>query len=202
MNRLMERVKAGGRLVVVLRGVSGAGKSTLAKALEAVAARAGSAVAAVSANDYFTGEDGVYRFDPSKLGEAHANCMKRFITTLQVDSAYGVKDSLVVVDNTNTTVAEAAPYMAVGAAYGWETLLVTLDVDPRKAAARNVHGVSARTVDEQFIRIKYNDARLPPFWEHLRVLPDSPPGVEYVYEVPVTLGETLDPAELANRGTR
>ena len=199
MDKLLEKVKAGGRLVVVLRGVSGAGKSTLALKL-LKAAPGGTAL--VSADSHFVGADGVYRFDPSKLGEAHGGCLKDFVRTLQLDSAYGQKDSLVVVDNTNTTVAEAAPYMAVGAAYGWETVLATIDIDPRKAAVRNVHGVSGYTVDEQFIRIKYDDARLPPFWERMRVLPEGVPGVEYVHEVPVVLGETLDPAELANRGSR
>jgi ABC-type bacteriocin/lantibiotic exporter with double-glycine peptidase domain len=39
---LLSRVKAGGRLVVVLRGVSGSGKSTLAKKLlDAAPGRAG-----------------------------------------------------------------------------------------------------------------------------------------------------------------
>jgi hypothetical protein len=167
MDKLIKKVKAGGRLVVVLRGVSGAGKSTLAGKLRDHAPGLNTAV---SADSFFTDEDGNYKFDPAKLGEAHGACLKEFVRTLQVDAAYEAKDSLIVVDNTNTTVAEAAPYMAFGAAYGWETLLVTV-MPPSliEAAARNVHGVPVGGVIAQGERLAAESARLPPFWAHVEV---------------------------------
>jgi predicted kinase len=194
---LIDRVKQG-RHVVVLRGISGSGKSTLAQEL---VQKTPASIAWVSADQYFTDEDGGYHFDPAKLGEAHGDCLRQFVRNLQVDATYGVKNSLVIVDNTNTTVAEAAPYMALAAAYGFNALLVTLDADPRKAALRNVHGVSPETTDAQYVRLTAETPRLPPFWE-TATLVEEKPGIEYVREVPVVLGETLDPSELANRGQR
>jgi ABC-type dipeptide/oligopeptide/nickel transport system ATPase component len=172
MEKLMEFVKEGGRKVVVLRGVSGAGKSTLAEAM--LNASPGPADV-VSADHYFTGKDGVYRFDPSMLGAAHAACLKAFVRMLQTDVAWNPADpmektnSLIVVDNTNTTVAEAAPYMALAAAYGFKALLVTLDVPVFIAAPRNVHGVSTENVDGQGWRMRQDNDRMPPFWAHLKV---------------------------------
>ena len=175
MDKLIERVRKGGRLVVVLRGVSGSGKSTLADTLEReallTAPTDGREVLTVSADDYFTDKDGGYHFDPSKLGDAHGLCLRRFTNFLLLQTAHGAPEALVVVDNTHTTVAEAAPYMALAAAYGFEALLVTLDFDPRKAAARNVHGVSTEGVDAQYQRLTAETRRLPPFWECLEVLP-------------------------------
>jgi predicted kinase len=73
---------------------------------------------------------------------------------------------LIVVDNTNTTVAEMAPYMAVAAAYGHDTKVVTIDCDPEVAAARNVHGVPVQTVKAQHDRIVKETKNMPPWWSH------------------------------------
>lgn len=167
-----------GRHALVLRGVSGAGKSTLAQfiynALEGVPH-------IVSADTYFM-QEGVYRFDPAKLSDAHAACLREFTREVQSYPSWNVRDlvtavdpsgpshQVVIVDNTNTTVAEAAPYMALAAAYGWTPMLVDIEADPRKAAARNVHGVSAETVDAQFMRLTHAAAALPPYWRRVTLV--------------------------------
>lgn len=160
MNDLMEYLRIRQRTVVVLRGVSGAGKSTLAKRL---VAQATGAACIVSADDFFM-EDGRYTFDPALLGEAHADCLRRFVEAV----VFGrIEKGLVVVDNTNTTVAEAAPYMALAAAYGWHPILVTFDVPPIRAQSRNVHGVGPSTVMAQASRMALDAGSIPAFWPHL-----------------------------------
>lgn len=110
--------------VIILQGISGAGKSTYA-------AKLGGRI--VSANDYFQARDG-YRFAPAKLGEAHAQCMRRFIEMVQGS------EPLVIVDNTNTTVAEIAPYYSVGQAYGYAVRIVRVVAGVQAATARGRHG--------------------------------------------------------------
>ena len=139
--------------VMVLQGVSGSGKSTFARLPRGVK------TVVVSADDYFM-KGGVYRFDPSKLSDAHGSCLKRFVETLQ---AYYNIEVLVIVDNTSTTIAELAPYMACAGAWKHEAKVIRFDVDPVIAAGRNVHGVSAATVVSQLSRIQ--SERLPPWWE-------------------------------------
>lgn len=91
--------------VIMMSGVPGSGKSTL------VARRWPGAVV-FSADAYFM-VDGEYRFDPSRIGEAHCGCLRSFTETLQVADV-----EVLVVDNTNLSVSEIAPYAALAQAYG------------------------------------------------------------------------------------
>ena len=70
----------------------------------------------------------------------------------------------VVVDNTNTTVAEVSPYAALALAYGHTLKIMTFVGDWRIAARRNVHGVSEATVESQANRT--GEAMFPPWWPH------------------------------------
>ena len=148
-----------GRHVVVLRGVSGAGKSTVASFLSNALE---GQVTTVSADYYFTSLDVTYKFDPTKLGAAHAQCLDQFVSEVVHEEG---ENHCIIVDNTNTTVAECAPYMALASAYGWRPLLLTIDTPAEVAAARNVHGVAAGVVQTQGWRMADNDNFMPPFWE-------------------------------------
>lgn len=84
--------------LLILRGTPGSGKSTIAEHFETAG------FFPISVDDFFTGVDGVYRFDPNKLKDAHAYCLNRIVNLLQ----YG-KD--VVVHNTFRTLDELHPYL-------------------------------------------------------------------------------------------
>lgn len=144
--------------VLVLQGVSGSGKSTYAKWREKQRHEAAEFCTIVSADEFFM-KDGVYQFDATKLPQAHAQCLRRFV---EIVSRSTDRETLLIVDNTNTSVAEIAPYMALAAAYGHEAVILRFDVDPRKAAARNTHGVPAPGVDAQYTRMVRQE--LPPWW--------------------------------------
>lgn len=147
------------RRVLVLRGVPGAGKSTVARAVVEHVRAAGVRAAVVSADDTFVGADGVYRFDPARLPEAHGACLRAFVGLVSVHPG-----GVVVVDNTTTTTEEAAPYVALAAAYGWDAALVTVVALPADAAARNVHGVPSATVHAMDRRLSTALDAAPPWW--------------------------------------
>lgn len=139
--------------VIVMRGVPGSGKSQYAR---------GTGGVVVSADDFFVRVGkGAYAFDPTKLGEAHGMCLREFVEAVQGERP------LVVVDNTNTTTTEAAPYMAVAAAYGYEAEIHEIGCDPLVAAKRNVHGVPEDRVLAMAARM--SEARFPPWWKVVRV---------------------------------
>lgn len=138
--------------VIILRGIPGSGKSTLARGL------AHDGVVVVSADDYFVGSDGSYKFDPKKLPAAHGDCLRRFVTHLDANHRG------VVVDNTNTTAVEVAPYAALALAYGRDLRIITVVCDPVIAAARNIHGVSLDAVKAMHNRLMC--AEFPPWWPH------------------------------------
>lgn len=113
--------------VIIMQGVPGSGKSTYCHKL--------GPHHSVSADKHFM-LNGRYIFDVSKLGAAHASCLRQYVELLR-----GKTDFPIVVDNTNTRVEEIAPYYALAEAYGYRVKIVRIDCDVEVAAARNVHGV-------------------------------------------------------------
>lgn len=104
--------------VIVVSGISGSGKSTYAHTLTA------NGGVILSADDYFTGYDTrPYSFDSTLLGKAHAMCFKLYVEQLQHALS---EDRLVIVDNTNTTAVEIAPYMLAADAFGYLAEVHTL----------------------------------------------------------------------------
>lgn len=91
--------------VFVLRGPSGSGKSSLAARIVS-SLRPGVRAALCSADSYFEGPDGCYRFVPDELRYAHAACRQRF------DAALRDRVPVVVVDNTHSARWEYAPFVA------------------------------------------------------------------------------------------
>jgi len=155
------------REIIILSGVSGSGKSTLVKQLitegkdRSELGGGGNWTATVSADDFFEGQScsGEYAFNPSLLGEAHGQCLRRFVEYLTA----GTTPDTLIVDNTNTTALEMAPYVLLANAYKVPVRLITITTPAlTEAAKRNKHGVSLQTIQAQSDRL---DAReLPPFW--------------------------------------
>lgn len=146
----------------ILQGIPGSGKSTYIQKL--VARLAPSRYRVVSADNYFVElGGGTYAFDASKLSDAHSQCFRLFINAVQK----GV--DVVVVDNTNTSIGEVAPYQLGGQAYGYDVEIVRIQCDPAIAAARNVHGVPPEVVQSLHDRLAAFKA--PPWWQVTEVTP-------------------------------
>ena len=144
--------------VKILSGVSGSGKSTHARDL---IKGTDDMVEVVSADNYFM-EDGQYKFDPTKLSEAHAYCFIRFLEALQMRFA------LIIVDNTNTTAVEIAPYVLGAMAYHYDVEIITFTCqthdDVKVCAGRNSHGLPFDAVMNQHRRMC--DRVLLPWWKN------------------------------------
>ncbi len=152
--------------IVIFRAVSGAGKSTAALALQAKLNAANKLCPIVSA-DYTFLQDGVYKFEASRLGEAHGACFRDAITLVRSWHNNELDNRTLIIDNTNISVAEIAPYVALAQAYGCDHEIITILVDPATAALRNVHGVPFDRV------MAMHDAMLSttlmPWWIHTQV---------------------------------
>ena len=131
--------------VVIMRGISGSGKSTYT--------REHLPGAYVCSADHFFERDGVYQFDPRKLGEAHRWCYRKFLTAL-TDWR-----ELVVVDNTNTQLFEFYGYAQAAWAHDYTVEVVRMDTPVEVAAARNLHGVPPASVKAMQDRFQ----SIPPF---------------------------------------
>lgn len=140
-----------GNTIYVYSGLPGAGKSSLIKQRHHVR------TPTCSSDHWFT-KNGVYTFVPAEIGEAHAACLRKFVG-LVIETPHDI-----VVDNTNTSTAEIAPYAALALAYGRKLQIVTVECDPAVAFERNVHGVTRETIE---LMHKQLCARvLAPWWPH------------------------------------
>jgi predicted kinase len=154
------------RWCLILQGISGSGKSTwitrfLKEVMRSVS-RPNAPVghyAVCSADNYFMqlvatdparplAREDRYVFEPAKLPAAHSACRKAFIEALQA----GVE--LVVVDNTNTSVAEVAPYYEFATTYGYDTRIVRIEEYVDVAHARNRHEVPLAAIQGQAARLE------------------------------------------------
>lgn len=141
--------------VVILAGLSGSGKSTIARAISSNI---------FSADSFMVDQAGHYDFKVGRLAECHGKCFRAFIEFLQVPhSKKNGKRQIVVVDNTNTTRWEIAPYMLAAQAYGADPLVYQLDCPVELAIERNVHGVDARGIQNQYKRLRELDTSFWPF---------------------------------------
>jgi len=155
--------------IIFLRGPSGSGKSTYA-------AERWPGATVCSADNFFMvpGEsyctrdaagnnvidhDLEYRFDPSKLGEAHAACLTKFINLLETDLAIDAgaavpRTGVIVVDNTFTRLWEIEAYLAAVRLGGFEAdteiheLRVTTIAGLKFCAEKNSHGTPLEVVSK------------------------------------------------------
>ena len=126
----------------LLRGLPGAGKSTLAHEL-----MAGQHTVHCEADQKFIGEDGVYRFDPTLLADAHAACQAKCF------EAMGSATERVVVSNTFTMEWEMEPYLRL--AEEFEYRVFSLIVENRHGGT-NVHDCPADKVEMMRNRFQFS----------------------------------------------
>ena len=115
------------RELYLLRGIPGSGKSTLAKSLGGCH---------VEADMYFM-NDGEYKFDPSKLSEAHQWCQNKTASYMHTNWPR------IVVSNTFTQEWEMQAYYDLAEKYGYR--IYSLIVENRHRGI-NEHGVPANKV--------------------------------------------------------
>lgn len=141
-------------MIMIMRGLPGSGKSTYI--------RENFPGAEVCSADHFFMEDGEYRFDPAKIGEAHGGCLRKYMKVLEAHSE-SASAQTIVVDNTNTQAWEISPYIAIANAFGMEAEIVNFTVSVETAVERNIHGVPEHVIRAMNERLEKES--IPPFWK-------------------------------------
>ena len=126
----------------IIRGLPGTGKTTLGNTLAGPEAT-------FAADDYFYDENGVYNFDPSQLGKAHAQCqlnVKNALVNGKSAIENGIIESFsVAVANTFSCRWEFQPYLDMAKEIGGiRVFLIDLfdnETPIEELFERNVHGV-------------------------------------------------------------
>lgn len=131
------------KTVYILRGIPGSGKTTLASSLVTGFMVRLESFVVCCADDYHIVDD-VYKWQESRVADAHAYCRGKFVNaiTREVEK--------IVISNTNTTYKEFQFYKDEGIKAGYEIVTLIVgefsDTAIDKYAARNVHGVPRETI--------------------------------------------------------
>lgn len=120
--------------LIILRSLPGAGKSTFADFI----ANYEEESTVCTADDYFM-VDGEYKFDASKLGQAHSNCR------IKCEDAMKFEEKLIIVANTNTTEKEMKPYFDLADQYDYHVFSVIIE---NRHGGKNTHGVPEETIEK------------------------------------------------------
>lgn len=158
------------RKVFIMVGIPGSGKSHYCREQEDILVNEQYSVLVVSADNYFTDAHGNYNFDPTKLSQAHGDCLREFMSAASSEVEYF---HAIFVDNTNLSAVEIAPYYAIAKAYDYEVELVFFRTPLDVCLSRNTHNVPAHTMlrmKTQFDNFADNALRaLPRFWDYTRI---------------------------------
>lgn len=121
-----------GKVLTLVRGVSGAGKSTFANFIW-------TNHVICEADQYFVGEDGEYRFDGSKLKDAHKWCRDKVEKMMQDNKeSKGVYYPEIVVSNTFTQEWEMEEYYKLAEKYGYTVFRIIIE---NTHGYKSIHGV-------------------------------------------------------------
>lgn len=150
--------------VMIMRGLPGSGKSHFAEGFKRDQLKEWR-LAYCSADLFpgFTKTGGKYEFNPALIGDAHDYCLTEFMSTLRND-----RHELVIVDNTNLTAWEIAPYYRLAQVGKHDVEILRMECDPIKAWQRNTHGVPLETVLRMYRTLLME--QLPHHWKERVVL--------------------------------
>jgi predicted kinase len=141
----------------ILQGIPGSGKSTHARKFADACNDQGQRAYICSADDYYQTPTG-WRYVPGVAHLAHGQCFKSAIRAIH--SGYNV----VIIDNTNTSVAEVAPYVALGQAYGYEVEILRFNCSLETSIERNIHAVPPDICQAMHSTLSNFDVLAPKFW--------------------------------------
>lgn len=150
------------RTMTIMAGIPGSGKTTEAEYLRTCDLENRNFYGdthILSTDDFWSISSPEYNFDPTRIAEAHVWNFKR-----TVEFATRETDQHIIIDNTNTSLQEIAPYMALGQAFGMEVNILIILGDWKTAFERQTHGVPVTKVYQMQLRLEDMIRNLPPYW--------------------------------------
>lgn len=104
------------KVLYIVRGIPGSGKSTFAKSLGGAHFEA----------DMFFMKDGEYKFDMTKIKDAHKWCQDSVNTAMILNNTAGLNQTIVV-SNTFTQEWEMKPYFEMADLHGYKVFSIIVE---------------------------------------------------------------------------
>lgn len=127
-----------GKVLTLVRGLPGSGKSTFAHFIW-------NSHVICEADQFFVGEDGVYRFDGSKIKDAHKWCRDKVETFMKDNEVNGQYYPEIVVSNTFTQEWEMEEYYKLAEQYGYTVFSIIVE---NRHGGVNEHGVPSEKLEQ------------------------------------------------------
>jgi predicted kinase len=124
------------KILTICRGIPGSGKSTFAKTLGGQH---------YEADMFFIDEEGNYKFDVTKIKEAHQWCQSIVKTDMILEYPK------IVVSNTSTEEWEMEPYFTLAKEYGYTVFTIVVE---NRHGGVNQHGVPEDKLEQ--MRNRFN----------------------------------------------
>lgn len=123
-------------MLIIIRGLPGSGKSTLAGMMSYhLNVKDGKNCQVFEADQYFTDSDGNYKFDGTKLREAHEDCQRRAFDWMKLGN-------IAIVSNTSTQRWEYQPYISMAKMLNMPVQVIEVHGD-----FGNIHGVPPEKIE-------------------------------------------------------
>jgi adenylate kinase family enzyme len=122
------------KVLYIVRGVPGSGKSTFAKSLGGTHFE----------TDKFFMVDGEYKFDGTKIKEAHKWCQDSVNTAMLLNHTAGL-NSIIVVSNTFTQEWEMEPYFQMANYFDYKVFSIVVE---NRHGGINQHGVPEDKIEQ------------------------------------------------------
>lgn len=157
-----------------MRGMSGSGKDTWLRNLK----ENGPDIQILSADSWFdmqahfNGTSYREEFSIDKQEDAHIFCMQGFIRVVTDTHNHGMP--IVAVSNTNSTLLQIAPYVAVGKALRKHIRVVEIRAPIDVCLARNLHGTPESTILRQFNNLNWSRENWPKRWPEIEIVSYHP----------------------------
>lgn len=137
------------KLLILMRGCPGSGKTTLAEKIYSSLEKCKTGVI-LSTDNYFNMNGSHYRYDSTKLPGAHAWNKSQAYTAMTENI------DLIIIDNTNVTKWEMAPYVKLAYEKHYKVELVEPNTHwkfkARKLVEYNIHGVNLSKIQDMLSR--------------------------------------------------
>jgi predicted kinase len=124
------------KVLFIVRGLPGSGKSTFAKTFGGQH---------YEADMFFIDEDGNYKFDGTKIKDAHKWCQSFVKTDMMLEYPK------IVVSNTFTQEWEMKPYMDLAKEHGYKVFTIVVE---NRHGGNNVHNVPEDKIEQMANRFE------------------------------------------------
>lgn len=154
INKIIEQIGMGYKVMIIMRGAPGSGKSYLAREIIDMGLHGAEYTDFIfSTDDYFVNLYGQYEYNRLKLDDAHAFNQKRVLKKAQDGW------SPVIVDNTNCKEWEMYPYFHMAVKFGYIVEIVESRTpwsqSAGKLAMRNAHNVPKVKIQQMLRNYRY-----------------------------------------------